>query len=224
MAELALNTFNYKEYDTTNLHGKRIYVCGDNKFYPSITTVLGNSLPQEKSKSLEEWKARVGSKKADEITKAACDRGTNTHLMLERYLRNEDPKIEEFPENHVKVFKSLRLELNKVNKIYGQEVVLYSDVFGIAGRCDLVAEYKNEISIVDYKTSSRIKSKEEIEDYWLQTCFYAIAHNEMFGTDINKLVIMMGVENHLPMIFKKTIDENLITKLAERTCKFYEKL
>ena len=224
MTELALDTFAYRDCETVNVDGKRVYVCGDDRYYPSITTILGQSLPMEKQNVLNAWRARVGNKEADRVSKAACDRGTNTHLMLERYLRNEDPKIEEFPEEHAKIFKSLRLELKKINKVYGQEVALYSDLLGIAGRCDLVAEYQGEIAIVDYKTSSRVKSADEIGDYWLQAAFYTLAHNEMFGTDIKKMVIMMGVENKLPLVFKKTISEQLIEDLMIRGLKFYESL
>ena len=130
MTELALNTFNYNEAETVNVEGKRVYMIDEERMYPSITTVLGQSLPMEKQNVLNAWRARVGNKEADRISKAACDRGTNTHLMLERYLRNEDPKIEEFPEGHANIFKSLRLELKKINKVYGQEVVLFSESFG----------------------------------------------------------------------------------------------
>ena len=208
--ELALDTFAYREHETINADGKRIYVCGDDKYYPSITTVLGQSLPMEKQNVLNAWRARVGNKEADRVSKAACDRGTNTHLMLERFLRNEDPRIEEFPDDHAKIFKSLKLELKKINRVYGQEVVLFSDLLGVAGRCDLVAEYQGTIAIVDYKTSSRVKSADEIGDYWLQACAYALFHNEMFNTSIDKMIILMGVENKLPLVFKRTITDDLI--------------
>lgn len=224
MIDLALDTFNYVDCDTISLDGRRVYHISDEKYYPSITTMLGGTIEPEKKKYLDNWKARVGSKEAQRISEAACNRGTNTHLMLERFLRNEDPQLDTFPPEHVKVFNSLRLEVKKINKVYGQEVVLYSDILGIAGRCDLIAEYKGVLSIVDYKTSTRVKSADEIGDYWIQCAFYAMAHNEMFGTNIEKLVIMMGVENHLPMIFRKTIDDELLLKLSERTCEFYDKL
>lgn len=216
--------FEYKDYDTVTLEGKRFYALGGEKYYPSITTVLGNTQDAETTSVLNAWRARVGNAAAQKKSNDAAQRGTNTHLMLERFLKGEDPKLAEFPSDHVKIFNSLRLELKKINKVYGQEVVLFSDVFGIAGRCDLVAEYQGELAIVDYKTSSRVKSKDEIGDYWLQTAFYAMAHNEMFGTDIKKLVILMGVENHLPLVFKKTIEEALVVGLAERTSEFYNKL
>lgn len=224
MIQLALNTFNYKEYDTVSVEGKRVYKISDEKYYPSITTVLGGTQEVDKKSSLEAWKARVGNKEAKRIGDAAASRGTNTHLMLERYLRNEDPKLETFPPEHIKMFNSLRLQLKNINIVYGQEVVLYSDILGVAGRCDLVAEYNGEMTIVDYKTSTRVKSINEIGDYWLQLSFYLTAHNELYNTNIEKMVILMAVENKLPMVFKKSIDDELLLKLAERTTEFYEKL
>jgi genome maintenance exonuclease 1 len=118
----------------------------------------------------------------------------------------------------------LKVALNKVNTVYGQEVVLYSHDLGIAGRCDMIADYEGELSIVDYKSSTRAKNKEDIEDYWVQTAFYALAHNEMFGTKIEKLVILMGVENKLPMVFKHRITDDLIVQLAARTGEFYDEM
>ena len=224
MIQLALNTFNYKDYETVSVEGKRVYKISDEKYYPSITTVLGGTQEPEKKSTLEAWKARVGNKEAKRIGDAAASRGTNTHLIIERYLRNEDPKLETFPPEHVKMFTSLRLQLKNINKVYGQEVVLYSDILGVAGRCDLISEYNGEMAIVDYKTSTRVKSINEIGDYWLQAAFYLTAHNELYGTNIKKMIILMGVENALPRVFKKTIDNELLLKLAERTTEFYTNL
>lgn len=216
--------FSYADYDTVQVDGKRVYQISDEKFYPSITTVLGNTMEPEKQRVLDAWRARVGGSKADQVSRDAATRGTNVHLMLERALRKEDPRLQDFPETHVSMFNSMRLELKKIGEVYGQEVVLYSDLLGVAGRCDLVATYQDELAIVDYKTSTRFKSVDEIGDYWLQAAFYATAHNEMFGTTIQKMVIMMGVENHLPMVFKKVITDEMLTKLVDRVSNFYTQL
>jgi hypothetical protein len=224
MVELALDTFKYVDCETVNVEGKRVYCVPGDNYYPSITTVLGGTVEPEKKKILDNWKARVGSVEAQRVSKAATDRGTDTHLMLERFLRNEDPLVETFPPDHAKMFKSLRLAVKRINKVYGQEVVLYSDILGVAGRCDLIGEYDDELTLIDYKTSGRMKSADEIGDYWLQCVFYATAHNEMFGTNIKKMLILMGVEDHLPMVFKKTINDELLLKLAKRTSEFYDKL
>lgn len=214
--------FEYQDCPTVSVQGKRIYALPGDKYYPSITTVLGGTTKD--TAWLDAWKARVGNKKAQEISSAAANRGTNLHLMLERALRNEDPQLESFPPTHVSMFKSLRLEIKKINRVYGQEVVVFSDILGVAGRCDLIGEYKGELAVVDYKSSTRAKSAEDIGDYWLQAAFYAVAHNEMFGTDIKKLVIMMGVENHLPLVFKNTITDELLLKLSERVYEFYQRI
>lgn len=221
---LDLARYDYKDYKTQQVLGRRFYDLGEIGLFPSITTVLGHTPPPETTAWLAAWKARVGESEAARKSKAATDRGTNVHLMLERFVRGEDIRKDQFPDDHVRVFNSMKLELTKVNAVVGQEMVLYSKTLGVAGRCDMVAEHQGELSIVDYKTATYAKSAADIGDYWLQTAFYALAHNEMYGTNIEKLVIMMGVENKLPMVFKKRVTEELITGVFERTDKFYAEL
>jgi genome maintenance exonuclease 1 len=221
---LDLNRYNYVDYKTEQVLGRRFYDLGEIGLYPSITTVLGHTPTEETKAWLGTWKARVGESEAARKSKLATDRGTNVHTMLERHVRGEDIRKAEFPDDHVRVFNSMKLELTKVGAVVGQEMVLYSNTFKVAGRCDMVAEHQGELSIVDYKTSTRIKDASDIGDYWIQTAFYALAHNEMYGTNIEKLVIMMGVENKLPLVFKKRLDEQMILDLLARTDKFYAEL
>jgi genome maintenance exonuclease 1 len=51
--------------------------------------------------------------------------------------------------------------------------------------------YKNVPTLIDFKTAKKIKRRDWIEDYFLQGCAYANAHNVMFGTDIEQIVILM---------------------------------
>ena len=44
---------------------------------------------------------------------------------------------------------------------------------------------------VDFKTAKKIKRRDWIEDYFLQGCAYANAHNVMFDTNIKQVVILM---------------------------------
>jgi genome maintenance exonuclease 1 len=84
--------------------------------------------------------------------------------------------------------------LSKVDEIWGSEVSLYSvDLF--AGTTDLVGSHENKSAIMDFKNSLREKTKEMIEDYFLQCCAYKIAHDEMYNTDIERFVIMMATRN-----------------------------
>lgn len=215
--------FSYQDYQTEQVLGKRFYNLSSCA-YPSITTVLGNTLDEKDSGWLDAWKKRVGETEAARKSKLATDRGTNVHTMMERFIRGEDPRLDEFPQAHQRMFKTMKLEARKINKFYGQEVVLYSHVFEIAGRCDLVGEWEGEPAIIDYKTSGKPKTDADIQDYWLQATFYALAHNEMFGTNIKKLVILMGVESSLPLVFKSTVTDDRVVQLALRTETFYDKL
>lgn len=223
-SKLDTQRFAYPIAPRLQVLGRRFYDISSQQAYPSITTVLGHTPAPEKADWLSGWRARVGTAKADKIRDDAAQRGTNVHLMLERFVRGEDPQQLTFPSEHAAIFNSMKLGLSKVNTVYGQEVVLYSDALEVAGTCDMVAEYQGELAIVDYKTSTRAKTADDLDDYWLQTAFYAIAHNEMFGTDISKLVILMGVENKLPRVFKNTLSDELVEQLAIRTARFYDEM
>lgn len=220
--KLDLARFDYKDYSTEQVIGRRFYDLKEIGLFPSITTVLGQTPTEETKNWLGAWKARVGESEAARKSKLATDRGTNVHTMLERFVRGEDVRKDEFPDEHVRVFNSMKLELTKVNTVVGQEMVLYSESLKVAGRCDMVAEHQDELAIIDYKTSTHMKDKSDIGDYWLQTAAYLLCHNEMFGTNITKMVIMMGVENKLPLVFKRRISEELVTELIKRIDLFYQ--
>jgi ATP-dependent exoDNAse (exonuclease V) beta subunit len=222
--KLDLQRYAYPDISTITLSGKRFYALTDELAYPSITSILGQTQPPETADWINKWKARVGNEKAEQVRNAAASRGTNVHLMLERYARGEDIIASQFPPEHVKLFNSLKASLSRVTTIVGQEVALFSAAFEVAGRCDMIAEYDGELCIVDYKTSTRVKTEADIGDYWLQCAFYALAHNEMYGTNIEKMVIMMGVEGKLPLTFKKRITDEHIIGLANRVGTFYDKL
>ena len=40
---------------------------------------------------------------------------------------------------------------DNINEVVGQELVLYSDKYKVAGRVDCIARYKGDISIIDFK-------------------------------------------------------------------------
>jgi genome maintenance exonuclease 1 len=107
----------------------------------------------------------------------------------------------------LEMFYSLKPYLNKINNIHYQEQALWSTQLGMAGRVDCIAEYEGVLSVIDFKTSKRIKTESDIEDYFWQTTAYALMYEELIGEPINELVIIMAVEDNKPLIFKqKTAD------------------
>jgi hypothetical protein len=194
---LIVNRFNYQPLDRVTEDGRRLYDTPGGKL-PSVTTILDKTKPEEKKQALQEWRNRVGHAQAQAITTEAANRGTRMHNYLEHYVKTGEMK--EPPGNPFAVPSYVMAEcviaqglVNKVDEFWGVEVPLYFP--GIyAGTTDGAGIHLQEESILDYKQTNRAKKREWIEDYFLQLCAYAEAHNELYGTKIRKGVILMCVK------------------------------
>lgn len=216
--------FQYPQLTSSDFRGQRWYHIDEETVYPSITTILGNTEPVEKKNRLQAWVNAIGAVNAKQHTDRAKLRGEIVHLMIEQFIRGEVVNVPVATELEHRMFQSMKLPLRKVQDVWGQECALYSSMLEIAGRTDCIGVYDGVPSVIDFKTSGRFKSDKEIEDYWLQCAFYATAHNEMFGTDINQAAIIMGVENGMPMVWKKTITDDMLLTLISRVQDFYANL
>lgn len=194
----------------------RVYVAPDGSRYPSVTTVLG-ILSED---SIREWRQRVGEEEANKVSHRASNRGTAVHSIIEKYLRNEDTS-DNLP--HIKQsLANLRPILDKsIGKIFGLETALYSRHLGMAGRCDCIAEWNGVPSIIDFKTSKRIKKKENIASYFAQASAYAIMFEERTGLAIPNTVIVMDVDDNHPLIFEEHRDN--FVELLLSTKKEYDR-
>ena len=184
----------------------RRYVTPEGRAYPSVTTVLSKT--GDKS-GLDAWRERVGEEAADAEGRRAANRGTGLHLLCERYIMNETIDLRREMPVPVQLFSQIKpLLTDNVNNIRGIEVPLYSDFLRIAGTTDLVAEWRGELAIIDYKSSNKPKKIEWISDYFIQTAIYAMAWEERTGTAIDKLVILMAVEQSVkPLIFEERVTD-----------------
>ena len=90
----------------------------------------------------------------------------------------------------------------RLNNVWFQEEFLYSDKLECAGQVDCIAEFDGQLSIIDFKTSRKPKKQEWIENYFVQTAFYAAAFYERTGVPIKQGVILITVDGHEPQIFK----------------------
>jgi len=174
-----------------NVDGTRLYVTPNGEKYPSVTTVLADYGKE----ALMEWKARVGEKKAAEISRKATTRGTSVHKALELYLKNEDISQLEMLPNVKSLFVRMKQELdNKVNNIHCLEDKLFSHELKLAGTVDCIAEHNGTLSVIDFKTSVRLKKKEYIANYFMQGAAYSTMFTEMTGLPIHQVVILIGVD------------------------------
>ena len=219
-----MNRFEYPHLTTETFNNQRWYLTPSGSFYPSITTILGTTQPEEAKQALKRWQDALGPAKAAEASKKATDHGTNVHLLAERYLKKEEVFApingKPVPQPDMAAFNAIKLKLDRIDEVWGQEVALYSDSLEVCGRTDLVGVYKGKPVIVDFKTAGRVKGHKDIGDYKLQLTFYATAHNEMFGTNIQDGVILMVAETGFPMEFNIPIAEQM-PELTRRVKEFW---
>ena len=201
---------------TENKNGKRHYVTPSGELYPSITTVLG-----ELSKAaIQKWRKRVGETEANKISGKASRRGTKLHSVCEAYIQNKEEYLNGETPHIVELFKTIEPFFERVNNIQGVELALYSDHFGIAGRTDCIAEFDGVLSVIDYKTSNKIKKKEWCEKFFAQGAFYGIAYEELTSIPVPQVVIIIAVENEQPQLFVEKRDD--WTHLIWEAKKLYE--
>ena len=166
------------------------------------------------------WRKKVGDETADRITKAATTRGTSYHTLAENFLlNNELPKglpISEF------LFNISKSTLRKIDNIHSLEGSLYSKQLGIAGTVDCIAEYNNELAIIDFKTAAKPKPRDWIENYFVQAMAYGCMLYELTGISVKKLVIIMTCENGECIVYEEYDKAKYIKLLGKYISKFVQ--
>jgi len=215
-----IDNFNYEELSALTTKKGRIYntPIGD---FPSITTVLRKT---KDNSWLWEWRNRIGREEADRITSYSSSRGTKVHKHMENHMDGKEVDLSSASEDEIQMFNGLKMYDSKITKIYGKEVPLYSKELKFAGRADLIGEWENTPAVIDYKTSRKIKKREWIKDYFLQGTAYALAHDELYGTQINLIVILITVENDIPQCFTLDLQKEpwVFQELGDRLVNFYK--
>ena len=187
-----------------NVNGQRLYETPDGSFYPSVTTITG----QMTKKAIQEWRARVGEKEANRVTKKASSRGTSIHKLCEHYILNNMDDVKVMPSNK-EMFDAMSNHLrDHVDNIHGVESFLYSDFLRTAGQVDCIAEYDGVLSVIDFKTSKKRKPEAWIQNYFVQAAAYSFMFEERTNIQIPQLVIMIGVDgDDEPQVFTKNTKE-----------------
>ena len=183
--------YHYPPCVRSTTDGIRTYNVGKEKL-PSVTSILQATQSDENTASLARWQTRVGKDEATRVKEQAASRGSNMHLHLEKHILGqghmdltEEGKIAQSMAQTV-----IDKGLGDLQEIWGSEVTLwYPGLY--AGATDVVGVYDYEDSIIDFKQSNKPKKKEWIEDYFMQGAAYAMAHNQVYGTEISQCVILM---------------------------------
>jgi genome maintenance exonuclease 1 len=198
--------FNHIYYDIpklvrkTSADGSRVYETPSGRAYPSVTSVTGLHNKQ----AIIDWRKRVGEAEANRISTTAANRGTRIHTLCESYLNNESIEPNLFD---AETFKAIKPYLNNIQDIHCLETPLYCDHLEVAGTVDCIAKYNGKMSVIDFKTSKRKKSRDDIHNYFMQCSAYAVAFEERTGIPVSKIVIIMAVDDEDTIIFEEKRDD-----------------
>lgn len=191
------NKFPYAEMKKVATTEGRRYLTPDGSRVPSVTTILDATKSQESKQALINWQKSIGVKRAQEITTEAASRGTRMHKWIEDYIKNDfiaEPGSNPYSkQSHLMARQIIEQGLVHCDEYWGTEVSLhFPEVY--AGTTDLCGIHAGDEAIMDHKQSNKVKRREWIDDYFVQTAAYALAHNEVFNTKIRKGVIFMCVK------------------------------
>jgi ATP-dependent exoDNAse (exonuclease V) beta subunit len=179
----------------------RVYITPEGNTYPSVTTVLGI----EGAEEIEKWKAAVGEEEARLTSARAAARGTRIHQLCEDTLNNAPTEPNLFD---MEAFAAMKKALVRIDNVHAVELRLFSDILKIAGTVDLIAEFDGELSIIDWKTSGRLKYRDDIHGYFMQCSAYAVAYEERTGRKVKNIVIVMAVDGDpMPAIFIEKVKD-----------------
>ena len=181
--------------------GGRVYETPTGTKYPSVTSVIGIL----GKAAIHEWRARVGEEEANRVSARAAKRGTSIHSLCEDYLLNKEVKPNIFD---LEVFNSIKPRLDRISEVHCLETQLFSHHLRVAGTVDCIARYAGKMSVIDFKTSKRMKTRDEIHTYFMQTAAYAVMFEELTGIPVSQLVIIMAVDDEKePLVFIEKRDD-----------------
>ena len=189
--------FDYPASIRSLVNDQRHYEIGQEKL-PSVTTILQATQSAEKKAILSKWRQNVGENKAEEIKNEAANRGTIMHRILEGYLLGQNHADFSDLGQQAGSMANVILESGirgQLEEIWGSEITVYYPGL-YAGATDLAGIYNGRESIIDFKQSNKPKRKEWIEDYFLQLAAYAMAHNHIYGTNIQSGVVLMCTKDN----------------------------
>ena len=180
---------------TESRDGKRYYIDQKGEAYPSVTTVVGLKTREQ----IKLWRERVGEETANKISSSAAKRGTRMHSLFEQYLRAEEPI---FFDNIIEssMFEAVQPVLDSIIPI-ALEAGMYSDSLEMAGQVDCVGIWDDELCIIDFKTSSKMKEEYMAEPWYYQMTAYAIMVEELTGEEIKDVVAVVGVDGGHCQVF-----------------------
>jgi|TARA_B110000444_G_C18788259_1_gene571117 ATP-dependent exoDNAse (exonuclease V) beta subunit len=209
---------NFKQAKLIEKDSAHFYETPNGEVYPSITTILQETMSDAKKESLQNWKEQEIA--AEYITQEAATIGTETHKLIENHI-NEVRQTDEVRLLSVAHFNNLIPFLQKINNVHGTELRLYSNAMKLAGTSDCIATYDGELSIIDYKTKRSNQREEWMTEHFIQGTAYSQMFKELTGIEVKQVVILVSSEKNSRMEFVKNT-EDYKELLNQRLNQYYD--
>lgn len=181
----------------------RLYKTPEGNLYPSVTTVLSAG----DHSAIDAWRAEVGAEVADKISNAASRRGSLIHLNVENTILGAPLTFNMFHRTELEMYQNLLPTIQKIEVVHCLETTLWSDKLKVAGTVDLIAKWNGKMVVLDWKTSGRYKSKDEIHGYFIQASAYAYMFWERTGVAVSDIVIAMTTQDDGVLMFEEKVKD-----------------
>lgn len=165
------------------------------ELFPSVTTIIKATRTLEDCNRLRKWQHKIdkihGTDTAKYESSSAKDRGNTIHKAIaDSLLGLYDAQTPIAPE--------LKSYWNSVNPIVkaikspcAVEHIVYHDTLKYAGTLDLIADWQGKRTIIDWKTSSRIKKLSWMSEAILQVVAYKGAYESMQDQRIEQALVVV---------------------------------
>jgi len=151
-------------------------------FYPSVTKIIKATKPPEMEFYLKRWQtkkiAELGEEGFKTYKEHLFSRGHHLHRCMEEFLHGSAVRDVYVPEGIQGVWQSMQHVLPHVAPSPDVEAYVKHPHLHYTGRVDAVTQYKDQLSVIDWKISEKRKSTlESTFDYPLQVAAYLGAYN-----------------------------------------------
>jgi hypothetical protein len=203
----------YKPVIVKKIVNDEHYYYVDEKFYPSVTHILGETLPMPFA--VKQWIGDMGNERAQQKLEKAGDIGTAIHDACEKLLTGHQINLKvEFP-----VRAQKKMLVGFVNWFSQYEPRLIRDTtpelvlaskYGYAGTLDLPVVINGTPFIVDIKTSRGV-----YDSHKLQLAAYRQAFLEMYGIECGIAVLHLNPMTRSGFTFYTTEKLDIMGKLVD---------
>lgn len=191
------------------------------EYLPSVSTILRLTETKAESDRLRKWRHQMakihGEAGANLAITEAQKLGIATHEAIRDFLYG---KLKKHPETAIWSNLMPALKLIKSDWHECEKTVWWEGKHPYAGRLDIVCDWHDQLTLLDWKTSQRTKIRAWLKRDFLQTAAYAKAYQQRSRKEITQLCIV-AISPQRMQIFTEPF-RNWEKKWDDRCKKFYK--